>query len=103
MLNHLITIAHERCVTGVIASYGAIVSALTNIHESSHKPEAIGLSKALSKQSTVAAIYMLDYFLPRVVRLSRTQPFRQNLDLSMISSGLVDATLHMFDDLLAIS
>ena len=47
---------HEGCVKGVKTSYGAIVTVLTNIHESTHEPEALGLSKALSKQSSVAAI-----------------------------------------------
>ena len=78
------------------ASYGAIVTALNNIHQITHEPEALGLSKALSKQSTVAAIYMLDYVLPQVAKLSRTLE-TEHLDLSVISS-LVDATLHTLDD-----
>ena len=57
------------------------------------------LSKALSKQSTVAAIYMLDYVLPQVAKLSRTLQ-TEHLDLSVISS-LVDATLYtLYDTLL---
>ena len=52
-------LAHERCVKAVKASYAAIVVALDNIHENTHGPEALGLSKSLSKRSTVAAIYML--------------------------------------------
>ena len=89
---------HEMCVNGAKTSYGVIVAALTNIHKSTHEPEALGLSKALSKQSKVAAIYMLDYVLPQVAKLSRTLQ-TENLDLSMIC-GLVDATLHMLDDTL---
>ena len=49
-------LAHERCVKAVKASYGAIITALNNIHQNTDEPEALGLSKALSKQSTVAAI-----------------------------------------------
>ena len=45
---------HERCVKAVKASYSAIVTALDNIHDTTHEPEA--LSKALSKQTTIAAI-----------------------------------------------
>ena len=48
-------LAHERCVKAVKASYGAIVTALNDIHQNTHEPETLGLSKALSKQSTVAA------------------------------------------------
>ena len=63
-----------------------------------HKRFAL-LSKALSKQSTVAAIYMLDYVLPQVAKLSRTL-HTEHLDLSVISS-LVDATLYtLYDTLL---
>jgi hypothetical protein len=89
-------LAHERCVKAIKASYGSIVTALNDIHENTHKPEALGLSKALSKQSTVAAIYMLDYILPHVSKLSRTLQ-TEHLDLSVISS-LVDATLYTLDD-----
>ena len=89
-------LAHERCVKAVKASYGAIVTALNDIHQNTHEPEALGLSKALSKQSTVAAIYMLDYVLPQVAKLNRTLQ-TEHLDLSVISS-LVDATLHTLDD-----
>ena len=79
----------------VKASYGAIVTAVNVIHQNTYEPEALGLSKALSKQSTVAAICMLDYVLPQVAKLSRTLQ-TEHLDLSVISS-LVDATLHTLD------
>ena len=49
-------LAHERCVKAVKASYGAIVAMLNDIHENTHEPEALGLSKALSKQCTVTAM-----------------------------------------------
>ena len=64
-------IAHECCVKAVKASYSSIVLALKNIYETSHEPEAIGLSKALSSHSTIAAIYLLNYILPQVAKLSR--------------------------------
>ena len=89
-------LAHERCVKAVKASYGAIVTAFSDIHENTHEPEALGLCKALTKQHTVAAMYMLDFVLLQVAKLSRTLQTEQ-LYLSMISS-LVNATRHTLDD-----
>ena len=89
-------LAHERCVKAVKASYSSIVLALENIYETSHEPEALGLSKALSSHSTIAAMYLLDYILPQVVKLSRALQTK-HLDHSLISS-LVDATLNSLDD-----
>ena len=65
-------------------------------YETSHEPEALGLSKALSSHSTIATIYLLDYILPQVAKLSRALQTK-NLDLSLISS-LVDATLNSLGD-----
>ena len=48
--------AHEHCVKAVKASYSSIVLALGNIYETSHEPEVLGLNKALSSHSTIAAI-----------------------------------------------
>ena len=81
-------LAHERCVKAVKASYGAIITALNDIHQNTHEPGALGLSKALSKQSTVAAIYMLDYVLSQVAKLSRTLQ-TEHLNLFGISSLVV--------------
>ena len=89
-------LAHERYVKGVKASYAAIVTALDNIHECTHEPEALGLSKALSKKETTAAIFLLDYTLPQVAKLNKTLQ-TENLDLSIVSS-LVDATLYTLED-----
>ena len=52
---------HERYVRAVKASYGAIVIAFDDTHENTHEPEALRLSKALNKQSTVAAIYRVGH------------------------------------------
>ena len=62
-------LAHGRCVKAVKASYGAIITALNDIHENTHQSEALGLEKALTKWHTVAAMYMLDYstFLLRLL------------------------------------
>ena len=49
---------HERCVKAVKASCGAIITALSDIHENTHEPEAFGLCKALIKRHTVAAMYV---------------------------------------------
>ena len=89
-------LAHEHCVKAVKASYSSMVLALENmLYETSYEPEALGLSKSLSSHSTIAAMYLLDYILPQVAKLSRA--LQNNLDLSLISS-LVDATLNSLDD-----
>ena len=69
-----IWLAHERCAKAVKASCGAIVTALDDIHENTNEPEALGLSKVLTKGNIVAAVYVLDYVLPQwqVAKLSRT-------------------------------
>ena len=89
-------LAHERCIKAVKSSYSAIVSALVNIYEETHEPEALGLSKALCNKSTIMSIYLLDYVLPQVAKLSRTLQM-EALDLTAVSS-LVDSTLHSLDD-----
>ena len=80
----------------VKASYSAIITSLDHIYSKSHKPEALVIKIALCKKSTIAAIYLLDYVFPQVVKLSRAVQ-TENLGLSMISS-LLDATLHSIDD-----
>ena len=70
-------------------SYSAVVIALNNIYEETHEPEALGISKAQCKKSTVAAIFLLDYTLPQVAKLSKTLQ-SEKLNLTAIS-GLVDA------------
>ena len=89
-------LARERCVKAVKASYSSIVLALENIYETSHESESLGLRKALSSHSTIAAMYLLDYILPHVAKLSRALQTK-HLDLSLISS-LVDATINSPDD-----
>ena len=89
-------LAHERCVKAVKASYTALVVTLDNNYQSFHQPEALGLHKALSKFSTIAAVYLQDSTLPVVAKLSKTLQTKQ-LDLSMVSS-LVDAVLLSLDD-----
>ena len=64
-------LTHEHCVKAVKASYSSIVHALENIFETAHEPEALGLSKALSSHSTIAAMDLLDYILPQMAKLSR--------------------------------
>ena len=78
------------------ASYAAIVTALNNIHKRMDEPDALGLSKALSKKETTAAILLLDYTLPQVAKFNKTLQ-TEHLDLSIISS-LVNATLHTLED-----
>ena len=64
-----------------------------------HEPEALGLSKALSRKSTVIAMYLLDFVLPQVAKLSKCLE-TEKLDLTAISAGLVDSTLLTLDDAL---
>ena len=47
-------LAYVCCVKAVKVSYSLIVLALENIYETSHEPEALGQSKALSSHSTIA-------------------------------------------------
>ena len=56
-------LAHERCVKAV---KGKLCSDCDNSreYEKSHEPEALGISKALSKESTLSAIFLLDFVLP---------------------------------------
>ena len=91
-------LSHEKCVSTVKKCYGAIVSALETIYQESHEPEALSISKILSKPSTLFAIYLLDYILPDVSKLSKSLQ-TEKLDLSIISS-LVDATLHTLEGVL---
>ena len=79
-------------------SYTALVVILDSNYQNFHAPEALGLYKALSKFTTIAAIYLLDYTLPLEAKLSKSLQTKQ-LDLSMISS-LVDAVLHTLDDVI---
>ena len=92
-------LAHERCVKAVKENYIAIVITLNNIYEETHQPEALGISKALSSKSTISAVYLLDYVLPQVAKLSKTLQ-SEKLDLTVISS-LVEATLYSLDDALS--
>ena len=93
-------LSHERCVKAVKASYSAIVITIGQIYETTHEPEALGIHGALCKLSTIAAIYLLDFTLPQVAKLSKALQTEQ-LDLSLISSlvsSLVDATVQSLDD-----
>ena len=85
--------AHKDCVKAVKASYSSIVLALENIYETSHETETLGLSKALSNDSTM---YLPDYILPQVANIGHAI-LTKHLDLSHISS-LVDATLNSLVD-----
>ena len=68
--SHTRWLAHEHCVKAVKTSYRSIVLALENIYETSHELEALGLSKALCSLSTIAAMYLLDYILPKYQSLA---------------------------------
>ena len=76
-------LAQERCIKAVKASYSSIVLALENIYEISNEPEALGHRKALSSHSTIAAMYLLDYILPQVAKLSRALQTK-HLDLTLM-------------------
>ena len=89
-------LAHEWCVKAVKVSYTALVVTLDSNYQNFHAPEALGLYKALSKFTTIAAIYLLHYTLPLVAKLSESLQTKQR-DLSMISS-LVNAVHKALDD-----
>ena len=57
-----------------------------------------GLSKSHSSHATIAAMYLLDYILRQVAKLSHALQTK-HLDLSLISS-IVEATLNSLDDAL---
>lgn len=90
-------LAHEKHVATVKNAIRQSFAPLKN-YEESHEPEAFGISKILIKQSTLFAIYLLDFVLPQVSKLSKCLQ-AEKLDLSVISS-VVDATLHTLDDAL---
>ena len=85
-------LAHERCVKAVKGTYSTNVNALNNIYEQIHDPEALGINEVLCKPSTVYAIYLLDYALPQVAKLSRSLQV-EKIDLTAIFL-LVDATVN---------
>ena len=89
-------LAHEYCIKTVKVSYTALIVTLDSNYQNFLAPEALGLYKALSKFTTIATIYLLDYTLPLVAKLSKSLQTKQ-FDLSMIFS-LVDAVLHSLDD-----
>jgi hypothetical protein len=82
----------------VKANYAAIVIDLESIYEQTHEPEALGIGNALSRTFTVIAIFLLDFVLPQVARLSKCLQ-AEKLDLAAISS-LVNSTLQTLDDAL---
>ena len=89
-------LAHERCVKAVKASYTAIVTSLEHIYQESCEPESLGLKKALGKKSTISAVYLLDYVLPQLAKLSKALQ-TEKLDLSVVSS-VVEATIQSIVD-----
>ena len=89
-------LAHERCVKAVKASYSAIVTSLEHIYQESHAPESLGLKTALCKKSKIYAMYLLDYILPQLAKLSKALQ-TEKLDLSVVFS-VVDATIQSIDD-----
>ena len=50
---------HERCGKAMKANFSTIVTTLDSIYEQTHEPEALGISKALCKFSTISAIFFL--------------------------------------------
>ena len=48
------------------------MNALNSISKHTHEPKVLGVTKVLYKPSTIPAIYLLDYALPQVAKLSRS-------------------------------
>ncbi|KAI6651296.1 Zinc finger protein [Oopsacas minuta] len=82
-------LAHVKCVKVEKENYSAIVVTLDNIYEQTHEPEALGLSKVLSKETTLAAIFLLAFSLPLLTKLNKCLQ-TEELHLTSIPS-LVDA------------
>ena len=80
------------------ASYSAVVACLDHIYTDTHEPEVLRIKKILCKKSTVTAIYLLDYMLPQLAKLSRALQ-TESFDLS-VAFHLVDATLSSLNDTL---
>ena len=82
----------------VKASYSANITALDHIIANHTNQRLWELKKLFARyQQLQLYMYLLDYVLPLVAKLSRALQ-TENLDLSMISS-LLDATLHSIDEL----
>ena len=75
--------------------YDAIVTTLEKNYKEYHEPKALGICRILTKQSSLFAIYLLDFVLPHVTKLNKCLQ-SEKLDLT-ITSSLVDATLHTLD------
>ena len=77
------------------------MTTLENVHEDLHEQEALGLSKALSKHTTVEKLYpsltRLILRQPNLVPDNRTLPFEPAAGLSDTSS-LVDTPILVLDD-----
>ena len=84
-------LAHEKCVSTVkrwYACHGSIVTTQANLWRI-----PLGLSKILTRSSTLFSINLLDFVLPQVSKLHTCKYLQsQNLDLTMIASFL-NATL----------
>ena len=80
--------AHKGCVKAVKASYTSLAVTLDSNYQNFHASEALGLYNALSKFPTIAAIYLLDYTLPLMAKLSQSLQTK-SLDLSNTSSLVV--------------
>ena len=91
-------LSNENCVSVVRNCFVATITTLESIYEESHEPEAYGISKIISKTSTLFAIYFLDYVLPQIPKLSKCLQ-TEKMDLSIVSS-LVDAALPTLYDVL---
>ena len=89
-------LAHERCVKAVKASFSALVATLESNYENFREPEALGISKALTKFSTIAATFLLDYTLLITSQLNKALQTK-NIDFSMVST-LVEATFKSLED-----
>ena len=65
------------------------MTTLERIYEDSHESEAFALTKILTRSSTLFAIYLFDFIILQVSKLSKCLQY-QNLD----------ATLHTLDDII---
>ena len=77
-------LAHKLCIKAVKVSCIALVVTLDSNYQNFHFPEALGLYKAQSKFTTIAAIYLLDYTLPLVAKLSKNKSYKPTSYIGLI-------------------
>ena len=81
-------LGHECCVEVIKVNYCANVNALNSLYEETHEPEALEISDALCKKSTVSAKFLLDYVcVASGTKLSKTLQIKARCNNHILSGG----------------